>query len=197
MFEREQLGADERLRYDLRRESSEADRYVSGQMAQADYERMTIRDQDGNNGWARQEYADTLKMAASNNGTGGAFVGAGMGLAMGGAMGNMLGAMMNGGEGGPLGGGAVGAGIAAANKQICPKCNAVVPAGVKFCVNCGNPMEQKKEVCQACGAELIPGMKFCGQCGAPVAVARTCKACGAELAPGQMFCGQCGSKYED
>jgi len=195
MFEREQFGADERLRYNLRRESSEADRYVSGQMAQADYERMTIRDQDGNNGWARQEYADVLKSAANNDGMGGAFTSAGMGLAVGGAMGNMMGALMNGAEGnGPLG---AGTGAGASNKQICPKCNSVVPAGAKFCVNCGSPMEQKKEVCKACGAELIPGMKFCGQCGAPVAVSRNCKVCGAELAPGQLFCGSCGTKYED
>ena len=191
-FEREQFAADERLNFDLRRESSEADRYVSGQKAQADYERMLIRDQDGNNGWARQEYADTLKTAAGNNSTGGAFVGAGMGLAMGGAMGSMVESVMNGGQGGPVGGPAAGA-----NKQVCPKCNAAVPAGSKFCVNCGSPIEQKKAVCKSCGAELIPGMKFCGQCGAPTVVEKTCKSCGAKLVPGQVFCGECGTKNED
>ena len=197
MFEREQLAADERLGFNLRRESSEADRYVSGQMAQADYERMTIRDQDGNNGWARQEYADTLKTAAGNTSTGGAFVGAGMGLAMGQAMGSMAESLMHTGENaGPLAGAAAGAEAAPA-KLICPSCNAAVPAGSKFCINCGKPMEQKKEVCPSCGAELLPGMKFCGQCGAPIAVVNKCKVCGAELQPGQLFCGSCGTKRED
>ncbi|SHJ52306.1 SPFH domain-containing protein [Pseudobutyrivibrio xylanivorans] len=193
MFDREQLAADERLNFNLRRESSEADRYVSGQMAQADYERMTIRDQDGNNGWARQEYADAIKAAANNNGTGGAFVGAGMGLAMGNAMGTMVGALMNGGEGaGPLNGGAA----TGTSKLICPNCNSAVPAGSKFCINCGNPMEPKKEICKNCGAELAPGMKFCGQCGTPVSEIKTCKSCGAELAAGQVFCGECGTKND-
>ncbi len=193
MFEREQSAADERLRYNLRRESSEADRYVSGQMAQADYERMNIRDQDGNNGWARQEYADALKTMAGNDSAGGAIMNAGMGLTMGASVGSMVGAMMGTNiDGGPIAGAASGT-----PKIICPKCNAVMAAGLKFCSNCGSPLEQKKEVCASCGAELMPGMKFCGQCGAPVAVAKICKSCGAELAPGQTFCGQCGTKYED
>ena len=192
MFNREQSAADERLKFNLRRESSEADRYVSGQNAQADYERMSIRDQDGNNGWARQEYAETLKTIAGNEGAGGAFMNAGMGLTMGATVGNMVGSMVSGNANGtPLASAAAGV-----QKKICPKCNAVVPEGMKFCGNCGSPVEQPKPLCPKCGMELIPGMKFCGHCGAPLTVKRICSQCGKEIPEGSAFCGFCGTKYE-
>ena len=89
MFERQQNIEDERMKYGLSREKAEADRYVSGQAAQADYERMKIRDQDGNNGWARQEEAEILKAMANNEGSAGDFAGAGMGIGMGLAMGGI------------------------------------------------------------------------------------------------------------
>ena len=193
MFEREQSAADERLRFDLRRESSEADRFVSGQMAQADYERMSIRDQDGNNGWARQESADILKNASQNDGMGGAFVGAGMGMTVGAAMGNMMNGMQNGENVSPLA--ADGSG---SKKIICKKCNSVIAPGMKFCGNCGAKVEDEKAKCPSCGAELIPGMKFCGNCGAKVVEnKRICKECGLEIPDGMMFCGGCGTKYEE
>ena len=191
-FEREQSAADERLRFNLRRESSEADRYVSGQMAQADYERMSIRDQDGNNGWARQESAEILKGAANNDGMGGAFVGAGMGMSVGMAMGNMMNGMQNGAEGSPLMGNGNGP-----KKIICKNCNSVVPEGMKFCGCCGTKVEEEKAKCASCGALLIPGMKFCGECGTPVApVKRICRECGLEVPEGMSFCGGCGTKFE-
>lgn len=191
-FAREQSAADERLKFNLRRESSEADRYVSGQQAQADYERMSIRDQDGNNGWARQESAEILKDAAGNSGMGGAFVGAGMGMTVGMAMGNMMNGMQNGGDGTPLSTNGNGP-----KKIICKNCNAVVPEGMKFCGACGTKVEDEKPKCQACGAELIPGMKFCGVCGTQIAAAkRICKECGLEIPEGMAFCGGCGTKFE-
>jgi len=90
MFERQQNIEDERMRFGLSREKAEADRYVSGQAAQADYERMKIRDQDGNNGWARQEEAEILKTLARNEGIGGEAGSAGMGIGMGVAMGGYV-----------------------------------------------------------------------------------------------------------
>lgn len=44
MFSREQKMEEARLDFALSREKSEAERYISGQAAQADYERMKIRD---------------------------------------------------------------------------------------------------------------------------------------------------------
>lgn len=199
MFERQQNIEDERMKYGLSREKADADRYVSGQAAQADYERMKIRDQDGNNGWARQEEAEILKTMARNEGMAGDAAGAGMGLGMGLAMGtitkNMAQEMFGDGSGGiglsnPLGG-------QASNVKICPKCNASVPANMKFCGQCGNLMETPKVICSNCGAEIPAGMKFCGQCGTPVAQKpKTCTECGAELADGMKFCGRCGHRVE-
>ena len=199
MFERQQNIEDERMKYGLSREKAEADRYVSGQAAQADYERMKIRDQDGNNGWARQEEAEILKSMAKNEGNGGEFAGAGMGLGMGLAMGNiaksMMGDMFSDGNGGvglsnPIQGNPTGV-------KICPKCNASVPENMKFCGSCGNPLDTPKKVCANCGAEIPDGMKFCGQCGTPVAAGpRVCAQCGAEIPEGMKFCGRCGTRVE-
>lgn len=194
MFEREQNIADERVKFNLRRESSEADRYVSGQMAQADYERMYIRDQDGNNGWARQEAAGIMREAAGNKGVGGAFVSAGVGVGLGAQMGSMMNQMY--GEAAPAA--PLGAAADVEKKIICTKCSAVVPKGMKFCGNCGAPVEVEKAKCQQCGAELISGMKFCGNCGAPVAAKkRVCPNCGKEIQEGLKFCGDCGMKIEE
>lgn len=197
MFEREQNIADERMRFGLRQESAETDRYVSGQHAQADYERMKIRDQDGNNGWARQETAEIMRTIANNNGMTGTLAGAGMGLGMGATFGNMAASMFANGQGAnganPLqatpgaGGGTV---------IICPKCNAIVPEGMKFCGECGSPVEKPKNICPSCGAEVMAGMKFCGECGQPMIKKRTCTNCGAEIPDGMKFCGECGSKAE-
>ena len=199
MFERQQNIEDERMKYGLSREKAEADRYVSGQAAQADYERMKIRDQDGNNGWARQEEAEILKAMANNEGSAGDFAGAGMGIGMGLAMGGISKSMM----GDMFPGGNANLGLAdpnpvkAANVKICPKCNATVPEGMKFCGSCGSPVETPKKICANCGAEIPEGMRFCGQCGTPVASGPAiCAQCGAEIPEGMKFCGRCGTRVE-
>ena len=189
-FEREQNVEDERMRFSLRRESSEADRYVSGQMAHADYERMAIRDQDGNNGWARQEAAEIMRAAAKNEGIAGGMMGAGVGLGMGVQMGDVMGQLMGNNNSIMAGNGEP--------KIICSNCNSVVPAGMAFCGNCGTKVENKKPKCASCGADLIPGMKFCGNCGAMVVVQKKkCATCGMEIPDGMKFCGGCGSKVEE
>ena len=199
MFERQQNIEDERMRYGLSKEKAEADRYVSGQAAQADYERMKIRDQDGNNGWARQEEAEILKTMAGNEGSTGNFAGAGMGIGMGLAMGGVSKSIM----GDVFPGGNVNAGLSnpnpgqAAGVRICPKCNAVVPEGMKFCGSCGSPIETPKKICANCGAEIPEGMRFCGQCGTPVSAGpKICAQCGAEIPEGMKFCGRCGTRVE-
>lgn len=192
IFEREQNIADERVKFNLRRESSEADRYVSGQMAQADYERMAIRDQDGNNGWARMEAAEILKEAAKNEGTAGEFVGVGVGLGVGNQIGGLMGQMM--GNNASM----LTASAAGAKKIICQKCSSVVPEGMAFCGNCGTKVEVQKPKCASCGSELIPGMKFCGICGTMVVQQnKKCPNCGIEVPDGMKFCGGCGTKIAE
>ncbi|MBQ9657886.1 MAG: SPFH domain-containing protein [Clostridia bacterium] len=50
------------------------------------------------------------------------------------------------------------------NTTKCPSCGHEVPAGSKFCGNCGNKLETTA-FCKNCGSKLEPGAKFCGNCG--------------------------------
>jgi RNA polymerase subunit RPABC4/transcription elongation factor Spt4 len=51
----------------------------------------------------------------------------------------------------------------------CPTCHASVPAGAKFCPECGSKIETPKSAfCAQCGTSLSPGAKFCPNCGAKV-----------------------------
>jgi len=51
--------------------------------------------------------------------------------------------------------------------QICPSCQASNPSTVRFCGNCGKPLNMKRS-CPRCGSEVPPGVKFCGNCGGPL-----------------------------
>ncbi len=44
----------------------------------------------------------------------------------------------------------------------CTNCNADIPAGQKFCGECGTRAEA---MCPTCGASAPPNQKFCGECG--------------------------------
>lgn len=194
-FEREQSMADQRMQFGMRQEEAEAERYISGQKAHADYERMKIRDQDGNNGWARQEASEIMKTMAEKGGnSAGAGIGMelGMGLGVGRAMGNMAGDFFSNMNQQVMGN--------QSGKLICPKCSSVNPEGMKFCGNCGTPLTPPAVKCSSCGQEIPAGMKFCGFCGTPVpqvpAEQLKCSQCGANIAPGMKFCGVCGAKAE-
>ena len=50
----------------------------------------------------------------------------------------------------------------------CPPCSEETTAGKRFCMNCGNPLEDR---CQSCDAELPSGARFCADCGAPASSA--------------------------
>ena len=50
----------------------------------------------------------------------------------------------------------------------CPRCEADIPAGNRFCEACGAPVPKG---CPSCGASIRPGAKFCGQCGGALAAA--------------------------
>ena len=45
----------------------------------------------------------------------------------------------------------------------CVSCGAQTPAGKKFCINCGAPVQAS---CPACGERVLRGAKFCAECGA-------------------------------
>ena len=47
----------------------------------------------------------------------------------------------------------------------CLACSAELPAGAKFCLECGTPTAQR--TCPACGALAERG-RFCGECGSPL-----------------------------
>jgi len=52
-------------------------------------------------------------------------------------------------------------------RATCPKCNAPLPAKVKFCPECGAKTERTQH-CTQCGKALKAGAKFCAECGAKV-----------------------------
>jgi membrane protease subunit (stomatin/prohibitin family) len=52
---------------------------------------------------------------------------------------------------------------AQAQGATCPNCNAVVPAGSKFCPGCGKPLATS--FCPECGGALPAGARFCPACG--------------------------------
>ena len=60
---------------------------------------------------------------------------------------------------------------APAGGVTCPGCGASLPAGTKFCANCGSkvetaPVVQPQNVfCPGCGTQLSAGTKFCNSCG--------------------------------
>ena len=46
----------------------------------------------------------------------------------------------------------------------CSKCNSGIPAGSKFCLNCGEQVKTELH-CQNCGEKMPPNAKFCNNCG--------------------------------
>ena len=48
--------------------------------------------------------------------------------------------------------------------------------------------------CVSCGKPIPAGSRFCPECGAPQAVANKCPKCGNEITPGTKFCPNCGQK---
>lgn len=50
------------------------------------------------------------------------------------------------------------------NVIICSKCNARIPNGSKFCLQCGEKVSDIF-ICVNCGEKLPPHAKFCAKCG--------------------------------
>ena len=119
---------------------------------------------------------DVMKEAAGNKGTMGTFMGTGMGLGMGFGMGAGMGQAMGNVANNTMGQmNQPGQQPQQPQQQAgvqCPKCGGMIPAGAKFCPQCGAqapapaPAPQAgPRFCPNCGAQLEPGAKFCPQCG--------------------------------
>lgn len=123
------------------------------------------------NRYTQFQAAQALRDAANNpgeaGGAQGAGLGAGLGMGMGMAMAEQLRNAM---QPGPQPAPAQQAGptTPAPATQTCPRCQAQVPAGAKFCPNCGNPMAPATVYCTECGAANPAGAKFCQNCGKPL-----------------------------
>jgi membrane protease subunit (stomatin/prohibitin family) len=130
-----------------------------------------------------------IEAAASN--PGGAGDAAGLGLGAG--FGMMLPGMVAGAMNAQRPGGPGGAGGAPVPSMPCPKCQAPIPAGARFCGSCG-AAAAAMVTCPKCQAQAPAGSKFCASCGTALgqAAAAVCAKCNTPLAPGSKFCGSCG-----
>lgn len=128
--------------------------------------------------------ADAIGDMAKNPGAGGQTMqmgaGMGMGMMMPQMMAQAMGGMMNPMQqqapqppqppmqGAPAGGATQAGAAAPAPAGVeCGNCKSPLPAGAKFCLNCGTPVPQAPQPapCSKCGTELPPGAKFCFNCG--------------------------------
>jgi len=117
--------------------------------------------------YAKKRALDAMNSAASNQG-GGSFASMGAGMGAGAAIGNIMGQVFGGGF--------------QQNPQyyqpqpqpqvqppqqsvVCPSCKTGVPAGTKFCPNCGKSLVEEKDRCIKCNHEISKGAKFCPECG--------------------------------
>jgi membrane protease subunit (stomatin/prohibitin family) len=92
--------------------------------------------------------------AGAPGGVAGAGVGLGAGVGMGAAMAQMMAQSMQPG--------------AQAATMVCPSCSAQIPAGSKFCPQCGGKIGGEM-ICPNCKADVPDGSKFCPNCGTKIA----------------------------
>ncbi|MDP9363127.1 MAG: SPFH domain-containing protein [Chloroflexota bacterium] len=111
--------------------------------------------------------AQAIGDAANNPGTGGEAAAAGVGIGAGLGMGQAMAQAMR--DAFAPAGSAVPAAPAApaAATMTCPNCQATIPAGSKFCPNCGRQLQTATAIvtCPKCGTENAAGSKFCTNCG--------------------------------
>ncbi len=134
------------------------------------------------NQFSQYQAAQALRDAADNPGMAGNM----MGMMVGGQLANGMGGVLTQDNQAPAAGAA-----AAAGSSPCPKCQAPVAAGAKFCGACGSKTAAAGVPCVKCGEELATGSKFCSACGS--AQQSECVKCGVELDAGSKFCGSCGA----
>jgi len=105
--------------------------------------------------YAKYQAAEAMREAANNNGN--SMAGMGVGMGAGAAMGQMFAQS--------LGNTASAAAPSKASGNVCSACGAAVPAGSKFCPECG-AKQNACAFCTSCGKEIPSGTKFCPECGA-------------------------------
>ncbi|MCI4350845.1 MAG: SPFH domain-containing protein [Thermoplasmata archaeon] len=134
--------------------------------------------------YMQYQAGQALTAAAANpSGGAGTLVGAGVGFGAGMGMGAQMGGAMSGGG----------------SSVPCPKCQTMVPVGVRFCPSCGNSMQAAPPAaattsCPKCNAAVPVGTKFCPNCGASMAPAmQSCPKCQAAVPMGTKFCPNCGT----
>lgn len=129
--------------------------------------------------YTQYQAAEAIRDFAQNPG-GGNIAGMGVGIGAGVQVGQVFAGAMSANMGG---------GSANANTISCAACGAVIPAGSKFCPECGKDPHPAKATCLFCGASLKAGSKFCPECGKPQGTVK-CPKCGADMTG--KFCPECG-----
>jgi len=133
--------------------------------------------------------AKAMGDAAAGGGAGGAGSAAagGMGIGVGAGLGMMIPGM--------LAQNIKGGGTAVKEMLQCPKCHNEVPAGSRFCQNCGTQLVIQNK-CPECQTELPAEAKFCSCCGHRLGESLVCPHCQTKLPPGTKFCTSCGESVE-
>ncbi len=108
--------------------------------------------------YAKYQAAEAMREAANNDGNGMAGMGVGMGA--GAAMGQMFAQSLGTQTAAPQA-----AAPEAKPMATCSACGAQIPAGAKFCTECG-AKQAGAAFCPECGAQIPAGTKFCPECGA-------------------------------
>jgi membrane protease subunit (stomatin/prohibitin family) len=108
--------------------------------------------------------AKSLEEAAQNpGGSAGSAAGLGMGLGLGMQMPGMINQAMQQAQAAQTAAAPAASPVGAT--VACAKCQAQIPAGSKFCPNCGAAVSVASQ-CPSCHAATEPGAKFCPNCGA-------------------------------
>ena len=132
----------------------------------------------------QQERGFDVAEGFANNEGAGQFTNMGVGLGMMAGVGSTMAGVVGGSMNDVLNGAPV-------TQSKCAKCNAILPANAKFCLECGEKVVLGDTVvCPECGKTVMKG-KFCPECGHKLA--SVCPKCGAEVKGGK-FCLECGEK---
>ncbi|MCQ2556231.1 MAG: SPFH domain-containing protein [Clostridia bacterium] len=134
--------------------------------------------------YAQYKAANAMEESAKNPG-GAGLTGLGVGLGAGANIGNLFADSM------------AGAKDSKRKSSVpCVKCGISIPAGSKFCPECGATQALS---CPKCGEPITKGCKFCSNCGAKIELGEethACPKCGKAVGSKVKFCPDCGEKIK-